>query len=432
MIIELAIAFIFCIAFIFLITYILAKPRKKKRNSDDTVRTIRLHPSTNTSGSFPTSQASATSSARRDTPIVEGATVTAEDIRNAPQGRYSWDETGAVFEVNDDGSVSSIGQYDIAELEISPKQKLFQQMKEDGLLEMLPRIWSFSTLSENTKGKWNFGISYLGRDESVECITDGANIIECVREGILAPQSADGEIPGLLNMLMSADEGTVVLMPFFNEQEYILSLGAQAYLNRMFDGKYKVLIVHPVEMSALWTAMKQGLDTNVKVTFASEIEGVYSCCSLTAANGEFTVKSISSSSIILPSSAHETYYGIASGAMVYSYLRQAEVKGVNVTLLYTYPLSLVVKDGASSHTYPFASQSKPLPYTDTLKSIPVSPNAEVSFAIGDCVVMDNVLEGLPVVDSIDVCVRFGPATGVRLEVQGGDKVIISEIGALIG
>lgn len=352
----------------------------------------------------------------------------ASDIRNAPKGKYSWDENGCVFEINEDGSVTVVGTYDITDLQLTPGE----QLEKDGLIEMLPRVWSI--LINPDEDVSNMRLWYIADDDYFRLEAgDNSDMVSGIKRLEPIPQSGHSTcIQKMLYDLTTIGKGTVILMPT-DDKEFILSLGAQACLKRCFDEYVNVAIANPSEIGALWAAINSGVRRKQYVSFAFGTDDNYTCCNLNAENNSFQVTNLLSSSIILPLRTDMRNQYIAKGAFIYSLLLAGALQNISTSFMFPHQISLIVRNGDHIvKIYDMFDSHPNYPTSQTLKSIELNHGEIASFVIGSNELISDLFEDENLVGSFNITVCINESCEVKLitEVEGQTTNII--IGELIG
>lgn len=169
-----------------------------------------------------------------------------KELRQAEDGKYNWDETGCVFEVNNDGTVTLVGSFDPAELLVDPVDELYDSLVEDSLLEMLPHIWSFVTHRVHETG------AYFVHGDAILYTDDYIVKEDTVKEAVFTSSAPIADVPSLVRLICKEMKGYLFLLPV-NEKEFLFALGAQACLRRHIPEGLNIRISSPATMGALWT-----------------------------------------------------------------------------------------------------------------------------------------------------------------------------------
>lgn len=309
------------------------------------------------------------------------------ELKQTGDGRYSCDETGCVFEINTDGSVTIVGRFDPAELLVDPIQEMFEGLSNDGLIDMLPRMWSFYTV-------YNVG----GENDTFAVILNGdilsatvcPHTIEEIKELSLIPSSTDLET-FIRKFISLIAKGYLILMPC-NEKEYILSLGTKACIERAFGDKVLVRISSPAVMGAFGIAIVKATDQQLKISFGFGDDEDYMCCNLLAKDGIYEVQKLLNSSIIQPTETFTALLHIAKGCMVQSLIREGLVTNYLLIDMLPYTMSLLLKEnGRVIKIYDCINEPIPIPTRQGDKDINVDANKVLSFLIGSNELIENVI-----------------------------------------
>lgn len=349
------------------------------------------------------------------------------DIKTSPKGRYSWDENGCVFEVNDDGSVTYVGTYDINELEASTAAKLYQRMTDEGLTEMMPEVWSFL----GRTSEWTLMLNYHDTCIHAVIADDSAKPWQYLTDDKLTCRVYDSNISPLLEAVCEAGHRSLILMPS-NEREYILALGAQACLSRIFCGEIEVCIYNPSVMGAFHSAL-QSDSSSPRVTFACGRDENYTCCNLSFHDGGYTVDKLQRQMFILPANEMTAIRSIASGALTVNFIQEGITEKVTLTTLVEYPVSLRVYNGNRIvKTLNFFDPAAQLPVYGMLTGVEINHDESVSFFIGENQIIDDILENLGDTTHFRASVTIEAHGVMTFTVEANGQSTFYNIGELIG
>jgi len=323
-------------------------------------------------------------------PIVQGNDrwFTLSELKQSEDGRYSWDETGCVFEINTDGSVTIVGRFDPAELLVDPIQEMFEQLSNDGLIDMLPRMWSFCAVNNGGGENDTFAVALNGEILSVPACP---HTIEEVKELSLLPSSIDLETFIFRYLISTIAKGYLILMPS-NEKEYILSLGAKACIERALGDTVRVKISCPAAMGAFGIALLRSAANQLKISFAFGDGEDYMCCNLLADNGVYEVQKLLHESIILPLETVAAIQHIAKGCMVQSLILERRVANYTLIDMLPYTMSFLQKvNGRVIKIYDCISEPISIPTRQGDKDINIDANKTLSFLIGSNELIEDVM-----------------------------------------
>ena len=401
------------IIFVILITFFVIKRSRRKSQEDDGADCYVPN------GSFPA------------TPVSHNndRCFTLAELKQAERGTYSWDETGCVFKINSDGSVTVVGRFDPAELLVDPVQEMIERLDNDGLIEMLPRMCCFHAV--NNKGAEDDAFVLVWNDDIISapaCLT-----IEEVKAASLIISSLEGGKSVITHILSKTANGYLTLMPS-NEKEYILSLGAKACVERAFGDKVRVRISSPAVMGAFGIAIKRKTDKQSKISFAFGENEDYMCCNLLAENGFYEVQKLLHSSIIQPSENFSALQHIAKGCMAQSLIREGRVTNHLLIDMLPYTMSLLLKEnGRVIKIYDCISEPAPIPTRQGDKDINVEANKTLSFLIGSNEMIEDVITECNAPDGkIGAFIELDSNMDVEIKITSQYNDYKIKVGQLIG
>lgn len=363
------------------------------------------------------------------TPQPSGRQFTLAELRQAEAGKYSWDETGCVFEINSDGSVTVVGHFDPAELVADPILELYGRMEADGLPDMLPRIWSMYVRKAENEPYRKFilasGNEYMAADDFGPDIADIKEIDFCRFE--------DDALYPMTDLLLKANEAHIILMPC-NEKEFILSLGAQAYITRIFEGRVRVRISSPAVMGAFWSAINSNRISASNFSFAFGSGDDYRCCNMISGDGVYEVQQLLTSSIIQPADELSALDRIARGCITQFLILEGNIKNVLLLGMLPCTMSLLLKEnGRVIKIYDIIGESIAIPIRREEKDITISPGNTVSFLIGENELIEDLISeyGIPY-GSIDISIESYADMNIILKIKASGRNYEINIGNLIG
>lgn len=374
-----------------------------------------------------------------DTDVTPTRTFTIQELLQN-QDKYSWDENGCVFEVNADGSVTLVGKFDPAGLQAGPHQGIYEQMAANGLLEMLPRMWSYTVYAEHSIGHITSFIM-TSEDGCLFPSCDISNFHGTINQISFSRFTHDGPISPIIDSLRKSGTGLIILMPG-NEKEFILSLGAQSCINRIFKGKVRVRISSPATMGAFNAAFNRN-HASGKVSFAFGHGEDFKCCTMAVgktlhvmrtgqAEIHYVVKELSTSSIIQPTENTIALQQIAQGCIQLS----KPYCGYLFDKI-PYTMSLLLKENGQpvkihnlsiepDPSDPSVSKSSPL-------AIAVMPTQSLAFMIGSFeIVEDLVSESKSPYGLIVVSVECNHDSTMVISTKSAGNIYKINIGELIG
>lgn len=313
---------------------------------------------------------------------------TLADIKQAVEGKYSWDDTGCVFEINSDGSVTIVGHFDPAELFVDPIQEMIERLNTDGLIDMLPRMCCFQTVNDKGGENEEFVLVW---DDDILSFPACPYTIEKVKAASLIISPLEGGKSVVIHLLSKIANGYLTLLPS-NEKEYILSLGAKACVERAFGDNVSVKISSPAVMGAFGIAIARATDKQSKISFAFGEDEDYMCCNLLAENGVYEVQKLLHSSIIQPSKTFSALQHIAKGCIVHSLIREGCLTNHLLIDMLPYTMSLLLKEnGRVIKIYDCISEPVSLPTKQGDNDINVDVNKALSFLIGSNELIEDVI-----------------------------------------
>ena len=323
------------------------------------------------------------------TPQMTERLFTLAELKRAEDGKYNWDENGCVFEINSDGSVTIIGRFDPAELLVDPVQEMIERLNNDGLIEMLPRMCCFHTVSD--KGGDDDAFLLVWNDDILSVQTC-PHTIDDVKSTSLILSSFETGKSVITQILSKIEYGYLTLMPS-NEKEYILSLGAKACVERAVGNKVRVKIGSPAVMGAYGIAIARSGNKKSEISFAFGDGEDYMCCNLIADEGIYEVKKLLRSSIIQPTETFTALNHIAKGCMVQSLIREGRVMDYCLIDMIPYTMSLLLKEnGRVIKIYDYISETTSIPTKRGDKDINVDATKTLSFLIGSTELIDDVMD----------------------------------------
>lgn len=362
--------------------------------------------------------------------LISDHWFTLAELKQAEDGKYSWDETGCVFEINTDGSVTIVGHFDPAELQVDPVQEMFERLNADGLIDMLPQMWSYHAVN-NQDGERD--VFVFANNDDILSIPVCPHSIDEVITTELIPSSYDGGKSVITFILSKTGEGVVMLLPS-NETEYILSLGAKACINRAFGDKVSVKITSPSVMGAFGIAITRPRNKATKISFAFAPNDNYMCCNLSAGNGIFEVTKLLSSSILQPIEPDIALGHIAKGCMVQSLVFERLIDNCILIDMLPYSLSLLLKEsGHIVKIYDFTNEPITIPAKLSEKDIDVDSSKQLSFLIGSNELIEDVMSECDVhIGDIAADVEVDGNMDIALLINTNSHVYKINIGELIG
>lgn len=361
-----------------------------------------------------------------------GRHFTLSELNQAQAGRYNWDESGCVFEINSDGSVTIAGYINPDELNADPARDLFDRMTEEGLLEMMPRMWSYAP--KDHVGRDDYPCSMLVNNNTFLELTYEYHGLDAISEASVSTTSSDEQFSPIYRLLCQTGKGKIILLPS-NEKEYILALGAQSCIHRLLNGEVSVKISSPWVMGAFGAAAQVNpADTQLsRISFAFGDEEDYRCCNMTVEGGVCDVNSLLTSSVIQPLPESYALPAIARGCLTQSLILEGHIKGRVLLDMNPYPMTLLhMVNGQVVKIYDLINPGV-IPIRNVEKNISIEPGHTISFLIGSRELVDDIVaeSGAPYGPAdCSIEIDANMAVEVRLKTIGQTYTI--NIGELIG
>lgn len=415
-------AIIFIVVTVLIIIVSVSRSKERDRESDNDANQVSHSGYNNSrireplsSGAIPT-----------PTPTVNRKFTLAE-LRRADAGRYSWDDTGCVFEINTDGSVTVVGHFDPAELLIDPVEEMIIRLDEAGLFEMLPRMWCISDPHPGIRTTW------LTYNDQVYCLETSPTISEIKNASL---ELTDGDdINSMVKKMIQAKSIYMFLLPT-NEMEYILSLGAMACIERNFEGRVKPRIVFPAVMGAYWTALSASSSGVAKFSYAFGENDDYMCCNMESENGVYEVKQILNSSILFSQSTEKTIDYAARACAVQGFILYGEKIDALLVNVFHYTASLVqIRDEAIIKVYDFYDEQAVIPFRNTIKDVEITAGDQLKLYLGSSSIADVISESGLRIDgftTLKVAIEFDVNMKIKIEIMKGNESESFSVGELIG
>lgn len=352
---------------------------------------------------------------------------TLDELKQAEDGRYSWDETGCVFEINSDGSVTTVGRFDPAELRVDPVQEMFERLNNDGLIEMLPRMWSFHAVNNGGGKNDTFVVAW---NDDILSVPACPHTIDEVKTVSLIPSSFEGGKSVIAFILSKTANGYLTLLPS-NETEYILSLGAKACVERAFGNKVRVRITSPCVMGAYGIAITHASDKSSRISFAFGEGEDYMCCNMIADNGVYEVTELLHNSIIQPAETFIALQHIAKGCMAQFLVREGCVTNYLLLDMFPYTMSLLLKEnGRVIKIYDWVSEPTTIP---TLWEMSIDSTKTLSFLIGSNELIEDLITEFNIPDGkIEASIELDVNTNVMIKIASTVNDYKINVGELIG
>lgn len=355
---------------------------------------------------------------------------TLAELKQAGADKYSWDETGCVFEINSDGSVTTIGRFDPAELNVDPVQEMFERLDNDGLIEMMPQIWSIYAANSQESEKDTFIVVH---NDEIFSVASRPQTVEDINAGSLIPLSNDEVEADAALILSKITNGYLTLMPS-NEKEYILSLGAKSCIERAFDNNIKVRISSPAVMGAFGIAIARTSNQSSEISFAFGDGEDYMCCNLFAEDGVCKVLNLLRSSVIQSGEKHATLQHIAKGCLAQSLISEKQISDYLLIDMLPYTVSLLLKkNGRVIKIYDCIDEPTSIPTRMEDKDINVDAGKILSLLIGSNELIGDLMAECNAPNGkIDVFIEIDPDMGVIINTLSNEENYKINIGELIG
>jgi len=318
---------------------------------------------------------------------------TLAELKRLEVGKYSWDETGCVFEINSDGSVTIVGHFDPMELLIDPEQEMYDKLIEDGLLDMLSSMWSFVGSNPEVG-------SYMVCDNVILSSDDYSLSIEGIKEATFSASSIVADIPSLIRLICKENDGHLFLLPN-NEKEFLFALGVQSCIHRHFGENLKVRISSPAVMGALWSGILSNTDKTARISYAFSKDGDYRCCNMTVENGIYEVTQLLTSSIIQPEDLTTAINRISRSCLIISGTLRGYVNDVLLLDMAPYPISvLVLEHGRTVKIYDLKSDSNLIPTRRLVNDLNITQEQTLALVIGTSIIIHDIAQELGLTDTI--------------------------------
>lgn len=365
-----------------------------------------------------------------DNARATGRVFTMAELRTAPEGKYSWDESGCVFEVNADGSVTVVGTCDPSEIVGDSVDELLNGIFSDGIPAIMPRYWAIMPHFDNNRFNHKF---YL---------TDSDGIVNSIELPTRREESNPGNTKSrdeadryLFRKLIEADSGVLLLLPL-NAAEYILSMGVMAYCKRVLGSDIDVRISHPAVLCALDNAIQLGSHEGT-VTQAFGHGEDYMCCDITRTGEQFEITRITDSSGTIPGlEKRQMYNKLLWSATFYSASLLGNLKGLELTQRMLYPVTFILKENdVPVKAYKALSYEDKETCRKSMSPFIVSANRKLALLIGDREIVSDIVETsgiqLNPVGVLLVTVEVSKQK-VALHLKSGNNSAVLDIGAMIG
>ncbi len=365
-----------------------------------------------------------------ESPSVPLRHFSLDELKRQEFGRYRWDDSGLVFEVNSDGSVTMVGHFDPIELFNYPQNERMTLIENRELEEMLPFCWCFLSMeSEGNRLPEFFFSAFDNLYSTCEVNCQDVNEIYSINFKDLPVENSNSP---LLKALEQPRRGTVILMPT-NEDEFILSLGAQACIKRLFKKRVRVKISSPAVMGALYAGVLS-MSNNVLISFACEHRGNYQCCNMLLDDGIYEVKSIVDKSVIRPHDVAISNDFIARGSLIQLLAFEGKLKDIMTLDMLPYPVSLrIFEEDRQVHAINVVSEPELIPFSKKEIDIFASPRTSVALYIGRKKICDDILSEVSAPRGpLKVCLEVDAGMSMKFYISTNEKIHLLNIGNLIG
>ncbi len=355
---------------------------------------------------------------------------TLAELKQAEEGKYSWDDTGCVFEINPDGSVTIIGYFDPAELTVDPVQEICGRLDDAGLMEMLPIMWCFHTISSKDGECDAFVVAW--NDEMFSLPVCPYTIEEVKMISLIPSSFHRGK--SVINSILSKTRGGVLTLMPCNEKEYIFSLGAKACVKRVVGNNITVCISSPAVMGAFGIAVNNRGDKSSRISFAFGDDDDYLCCNMTADNGVCEVQKLLHRSVILPMESATALQHIAKGCMVQSLIHYGYVKNFRLHDMLPYTMSLLLKEnGNVINIYDLINESTTIPARQGGGVINTDINKTLSFLIGSNELIEDIVAecGVPY-GKVEAFIEIDSEMSVVIIITSDTQDYKINVGEIIG
>lgn len=361
-----------------------------------------------------------------------GRHFTLSELKQAQAGRYNWDESGCVFEINSDGSVTIAGYINPDELNADPARDLFDRMTEEGLLEMMPRMWFYAP--KDHVGRDDYPYSMLVNNNTFVELTYEYHGLDAISEASVSTTSSDEQFSPIYRLLCQTGKGKIILLPS-NEKEYILALGAQSCIRRLLNGEVSVKISSPWVMGAFWAAAQVNPANKQvsRISFAFGEGEDYRCCNMTATEGIGEVKSLLTSSVIQPLPESYALPAIARGCLTQSLILEHDILNRVLLDMNPYPMTLLhLENGQVIKIYDMITPGI-IPTIREEKAIEIEPWQTISFLIGSNKLVDDIISESGAPHGMTNCsIEIDVSMGVIISLKVNEQTYTINIGELIG
>lgn len=359
-----------------------------------------------------------------------GRQFTLAELRRAETGKYSWDESGTVFEINTDGSVTIVGHFDPAELLIDPVEDLYEKLVEDGLPDMLPSLWSYIGYASG-EPHYNAHIAY---NDTVLSFFETCLSFDFIKDAAFPVSPKVPDQQSLVRLICEIGSGIIFLLPH-SEKEFLFALGAQSCLRRHFADKLKVIISSPAVIGALWTGVVKNSDKLFRISYAYSNGDYYQCCNMTVENGVYEVNQILTSSIIQPDDFTSAIYRIFRGCMTYYQILTGNIlKDIVLIDANPYPVSLMeLENGRTVKIYELADDAISIPGRLSINDLTITRDKTLALVFGSSVLIDDIattMEISDIITSVTIEIFADSTMTLLVKTPSGDRSI--DLGGLIG
>lgn len=314
-----------------------------------------------------------------------------------------------------------------AELAGSSLRDAYEKMQAAGLTDMLPRLWALMTGCDDRSRSFIFACGDTAL-EAVGVVPD----LDGVKRASFYPMEEGAEIPPVLQRLIEHGGGVVILLPS-DPTEFILSLGAQAYLRRLYGDNLRVRIAAPAAMGAFWSAANITRPGLSRVSFAYGEADDCLCCDISVEDGICEITSLAPSPVMRPPDTATALERIARGTLLQCGVMTKQATGLLIDM-FPYNVSLLLKeDGRVIQVITPVPGPKLIPAKEKCKNIRLIPGMTLSLLLAGHELIDDLLArcGLPP-ETISVTVSIDSDMAIGVTVSSSSGTAALDLGSQIG
>lgn len=356
---------------------------------------------------------------------------------------YTSDESGNVFVINNDGSVTIVGQLATQQTP-SPMQPPtsyyssysspeYNALIEGGIMDMMPATWAYflPTLRDGDPVRISIKSESMALGGVAPLDIEDMEEIDII---MFFNDTSPDMTKNMLQSMAAGDPQFILLLPA-SVHEYIMSLGAAALLRRTFP-EALVHISSPAVFGAYGAALQMGgLDrpTTTGFTFGGQY------CNISSVDSVFRVTGINNNAPVVHSNPESDLQLIGIGAFVYHAMIFLETIEAPLVDMMAYPIELYkFENGQLVQRLTLIQPGISVPVAGRQPAIACSPATQLSLFVGDIVLLENILANtfpeLTGYSQISVTAEIDPDPRLsfllRVTTPMGERTI--DIGALIG